>query len=121
MPVYDKNHILSFAYDIDEDKVLEFKSEEEVEKECVLEDDEFVEEQMLESTYFERTYADSSNYSEINSSTGNISYSATSFFENIPSPDICLYQNVPSVSRRYLSSPDDSDSFTLSSLIDRTE
>jgi len=112
MPVYDKNHILSFAYDIDEDEeVLEFKSEEEVEKECVLQDDEFVEEQMLESTYFERTYADSSNYSEINSSTGNISYNAASFFENIPSPDVCQYQNVPSVARRYLSSPDDSDSF----------
>jgi len=66
---------------------------------------------MLESTYFERTYADSSNYSEINSSTGNISYNAASFFENIPSPDVCQYQNVPSVARRYLSSPDDSDSF----------
>ena len=86
-PVPEQKHIFAQYFDYDENHEIEFKSEMDILSEYVLEDCDFLEEQLLSDGT--RSQADLlqetlSNISISNNSTRSASTNA--FFENIPSP-----------------------------------
>ena len=105
----DQKHLLAQYFDYDDDRIAHFKSEMEMLSENVLEDCEFLEEQLLSDGTRSQAELLQETLSNVSISHNNSTRSASTnaFFENIPSPKIPFDQPIPEKQQ-----PSSDDSFS---------